>query len=997
MWTQSRAPSSIGTCSTSDDDESTLALGASSFSSIDTAEYDCLDMNEKVDLISTLLDTKPPKLPLREERLSLGVECVYKAKGVGWDGVKKKSKVKKKTQDFVQNKVSRNTDNRSSWNCAAGLFSFDEWFKEYDYLRDELGFEERSKKSEVRQLRALSYREYVDVLRNTVQKKKRCYLNNRVPDEMNVDGIEIAYKADTFHSVPSILDDHNSTDDNDQCVEITRSAFEKPHQINPDDMDVDGIEIVSKDYTFHSATSILDDDNSTDDNDQCVKMTTSRFEKHQSIDELLFNNTKTFSLAPTVYDQDNSPACTGNETSTMKRDGFYVCGDENCPISVVAQSQDNRPINPKLIDHAHSNTVSKSFNPNVISSSRNKFEHGKEDIDHVQSKTISTSFDFNAITNSRNKFEHGKEDIDHAQSKTVSKSFDLNVITSSRNKSEHEKEEVDLTEDKESIIRSNLLNSGIATHQINEVSCSNTNSLVQTINETSMMKRDNLHPCRDHGANHCQKSVRSNVEASASVINEVDCLLFENTRASFSPSLPSSSQDIIKKLQNLNVMDITFGEKQLDINQSIEADDMLSTRFHEHEVNSVDQEEQLVGYEDVHMLKRALQNLKDSDDFCIESCKEDMQLIDSQEVKMIERALLNLKHADVSCTEIEECSRGTIFPAHKICVDIPNGKVESNKLSLSTLEKMTIDEEQLLSSRNNQSRNSHDDMFSCAQSYRDKESRNGPNDKDIERNVTQEISKPVPPQLSTDHYSVINAPPSVNTLYFSTASSPSSYNTSAFTFLHEFSPKDNCRKKLEFSTSQELFEEADLIKSIHVQPNSTISTVTCSSLFSARSGISVPRTKNEIYVTPASSPSATSVQNSAKDMHAPETDSSNLQITCESSHHHSITMEDCDSRSDDSSFDTLRFASQSKIQLEALEQDLDEHCQAIKTDLAAYNLPIIARRSPSEEVPTEIHTSTLTLDMGIETDHIDRLISEVNGLCQKIEEKIDNIVNDTEV
>lgn len=71
--------------------EETIALKDS-----ESSEFEEENLNEKVDLIATTLGSKPPAIPLREERLSLGVECVFKAKGVGMSGVRKISKNKRR-------------------------------------------------------------------------------------------------------------------------------------------------------------------------------------------------------------------------------------------------------------------------------------------------------------------------------------------------------------------------------------------------------------------------------------------------------------------------------------------------------------------------------------------------------------------------------------------------------------------------------------------------------------------------------------------------------------------------------------------------------------------------------------------------------------------------------------------------------------------------------------------------------------------------------------
>jgi hypothetical protein len=45
-----------------------------------------------VDICITCICDKPPKLPLREELPSLGIEVIYNAKGVGYEATEKETK-----------------------------------------------------------------------------------------------------------------------------------------------------------------------------------------------------------------------------------------------------------------------------------------------------------------------------------------------------------------------------------------------------------------------------------------------------------------------------------------------------------------------------------------------------------------------------------------------------------------------------------------------------------------------------------------------------------------------------------------------------------------------------------------------------------------------------------------------------------------------------------------------------------------------------------------
>ena len=57
-----------------------LNINDEEMKSISTAKQNA-SIAENVDICVTLVGNKPPVLPLREERLSQGVECIYNAKG----------------------------------------------------------------------------------------------------------------------------------------------------------------------------------------------------------------------------------------------------------------------------------------------------------------------------------------------------------------------------------------------------------------------------------------------------------------------------------------------------------------------------------------------------------------------------------------------------------------------------------------------------------------------------------------------------------------------------------------------------------------------------------------------------------------------------------------------------------------------------------------------------------------------------------------------------
>jgi hypothetical protein len=140
--------------------EETLALNSSSSSEF-ADEYLC----DKVDLITTTISKSPPIIPLREERMSLGVECVFKAKGVGWSGVKKNRK-KSKTLDSEKERTGNIFHKpllRCFTDCAPTVYDNDCTPKNSNATKDRLVDTD---------LKALSYPEYVEYLLRCRAKKK---------------------------------------------------------------------------------------------------------------------------------------------------------------------------------------------------------------------------------------------------------------------------------------------------------------------------------------------------------------------------------------------------------------------------------------------------------------------------------------------------------------------------------------------------------------------------------------------------------------------------------------------------------------------------------------------------------------------------------------------------------------------------------------------------------------------------------------------------------
>ena len=144
--------------------EDTLALNSST-----SSEYGYLDLSEKVDLISTTLGAKPPSIPLREERISLGVETVFKAKGVAWNGVRKKCRIikrKKKAQRRTKLRLSVHHIPFFSNTCC---FPLHLGLEETQESRD--SHDDANVNNSDIAVHALSYEEYLDYLQRCNAKR----------------------------------------------------------------------------------------------------------------------------------------------------------------------------------------------------------------------------------------------------------------------------------------------------------------------------------------------------------------------------------------------------------------------------------------------------------------------------------------------------------------------------------------------------------------------------------------------------------------------------------------------------------------------------------------------------------------------------------------------------------------------------------------------------------------------------------------------------------
>jgi len=183
--------------------EETLALNDSSSSSFD---FDDVDLCEKVDLIATTLGSKPPAMPLREERRSLGIECVYRAKGVGWNGVKKISKMERRKKN--RKKRKKKTILKCVTDCSL--------FQLYDDTTPKN--DNTTRRLLEKGLLALSYEQYLEYLRRCNSKTKESiehpYLELEWPNEhglkKRIFTIEIEGSKEIFDS--AVADDYNIFD-----------------------------------------------------------------------------------------------------------------------------------------------------------------------------------------------------------------------------------------------------------------------------------------------------------------------------------------------------------------------------------------------------------------------------------------------------------------------------------------------------------------------------------------------------------------------------------------------------------------------------------------------------------------------------------------------------------------------------------------------------------------------------------------------------------------
>lgn len=146
--------------------EETLALNDSSSTAFD---FDDVNLCEKVDLLATTLGRKPPSMPLREEMISLGIECVFKAKGVGWNGVKKISKMERRKNN--RKITNKRTILKCVTDCSPLQLHDDTTPKNNNTTTR---FEQKGRLDE-KGLLALSYEQYLEYLRRCNSKTKESF------------------------------------------------------------------------------------------------------------------------------------------------------------------------------------------------------------------------------------------------------------------------------------------------------------------------------------------------------------------------------------------------------------------------------------------------------------------------------------------------------------------------------------------------------------------------------------------------------------------------------------------------------------------------------------------------------------------------------------------------------------------------------------------------------------------------------------------------------
>ena len=165
---QSEVPDLATLLTQSEDSVETLAL-AKTFASDD----DEVNLNELVDLISTTIGGAAPILPLREERMSLGVECVFNAKGVAWNLAKQnrnKISSSEKTLEMIEVAISK--------------------FKELDCSGEgNHDSRTRNQNSKRKQLSGMTYPEYLNHLAKCQAKTKHGIVkeHNEFNDETDMD------------------------------------------------------------------------------------------------------------------------------------------------------------------------------------------------------------------------------------------------------------------------------------------------------------------------------------------------------------------------------------------------------------------------------------------------------------------------------------------------------------------------------------------------------------------------------------------------------------------------------------------------------------------------------------------------------------------------------------------------------------------------------------------------------------------------------------------
>jgi len=276
--------------------EETLALQNSS-----SSEFEDVNLNEQVDLIATTFGSKPPSIPLREERMSLGIECVFKAKGAGWNGVKKLSKSQRRNEN-------RKKRNKTILQCITDCSPFQ---IEDDNDRTPKN-DNRTKKILESDLQALSYEQYLQYLR-------RC--NAKTKESIEHQYLELERSQHSHNGLRKRI--------YTQEIEARQETFDSVVDDDADLRDITSLLSVAtadQSVVLDSATGITSSDSAT--------VVTGMVQRIDQVDEMRINRNVSFAaydevaLLPAFVETEGS----GVESST------YIAKDY-CPTDITMNKQ----------------------------------------------------------------------------------------------------------------------------------------------------------------------------------------------------------------------------------------------------------------------------------------------------------------------------------------------------------------------------------------------------------------------------------------------------------------------------------------------------------------------------------------------------------------------------------------------------------------------------------------------------------------------------------